>query len=138
MDSGSSMLFPATRKGPKKQAFRNDQYETKGTACNGILVADRCELLKHDKRMTYLVNVWARSLKKVRHGAEGSTTCSLENNVKKAKLRVSTLLSTAEVSIYSDIFPFHIQHWEINNSVKYLAQKKRNICSHYKMLLTNV
>lgn len=30
------MLFPATRKVPKKQAFRNDQYETRGTACSGM------------------------------------------------------------------------------------------------------
>lgn len=103
MDSGSSMLSPATRKAPKKQAFRNDQYETKGTACSGILVADRCELLKHNKRMTYLVNVWARGkkdMKEVRHGAEGSTTCSLENNVKKAELRVSTNVVEHSRSFY--------------------------------------
>lgn len=94
------MLFPATSKVPKKQAFRNDQYETRGTACSGILVADGCELLKHNKRMTYLVNVWARSLKEVRRGAEGSTTCSLENNVKKAELRVSTNVVEHSRSFY--------------------------------------
>lgn len=100
MDSGSSMLFPATRKVPKKQGFRNDEYETKGTACSDSHVADRCELLKHNKRMTYLVNVWARSLKEVRHGAEGSTTCSLENNVMKAELRVSTNVVEHSRSFY--------------------------------------
>lgn len=100
MDSGSSMLSPATRKISKKQAFRNDQYETQDTACSDILVADRCGLLKHNKRMTYLVNVWARSLKEVRHGAEGPTTCSLENNVKKAELRVSTNVVEHSRSFY--------------------------------------
>lgn len=100
MNSGSSMLFPATRKVPKKQAFRNDQYETKGRACSAILVADRCELLKHNKRMTYLVNVWARSLKEVRHGAEGLIACSLENNVTKAELRVSTNVVEHSRSFY--------------------------------------